>query len=102
LPAASVVPKVALNVPQAPVVLGAVRLNITWSPAIAPLLPVTVAVIACVVVPSALSVFASGLVAITFALWAGFVVWTIVPEVVPLVAASVAVTLQNPGVVDAV
>jgi hypothetical protein len=107
LPLASVVPEVGLTVPHvaAGVATDGVTLNVTRSfgTAAPPAVVVTVAVNATVSVPFAL-MFAgvgTGARATVFAC-AGLVVWSSVFELLPPVLASVAVTLQNPIVPDAV
>jgi hypothetical protein len=93
-----VVPEAALSVPQeAPVAV-----NMTRSPATGEVTPVvTVNVTTCVDVPSAGFEAVAGLPT-TALLCAGTVVWARVPLPLPPVAASVAVIVQKPTVLDAV
>jgi hypothetical protein len=94
VPLASVVAKVGLMVPQSV----PLKVNITGSPEIAP--PpefLTVTVTPCVLFPSAAKGAAVGLFVTVFGVvGAGLVSWSMVPELLPAVAASVAVIVQNP------
>lgn len=98
-PLALVVPLAGLMVPQA----APVRVNITGSPGCAAAPALTVAVTADVVLPSA--GIEAGLTVTSTVLGVpggGLLVWVIVAEPAVPVLASVAFTVQNPTVVDAV
>jgi hypothetical protein len=99
-PLALVVAEAALSVPQeAPVAVNITRSAGTTGVPIA--VDLTVKVMTWVVAPSAAIEAVAGL-ATTVLLCAGTVVWAKVPLPLPPVAASVAVTVQKPIVVEAV